>query len=159
MTEADDWIIGRVTDGYKLMPRFGRVLTDGQIAEIVTYLRFGDDPPPVVTTTTTMPSGTATTEPGVTTTTTAAGGGTPDSDDILALGERLFQEDFSQAGCQECHAPDMKGTSDGPSIVGASRSGIATALRDVPDMEVDTRLTNEEIGAIYAYMNWLRTEG
>jgi len=158
MMEADDWIIGRITDGYKLMPRFSRILTDGQIAEIVTFMRFGDDPPPEATTTTTVPSATDTTEPGATTTTTAAGGGSPETDDVLALGERLFLKDFSQAGCQECHGPDMKGTSDGPSIIGASRSGIATALRDVPDMEVDTRLTSAEIEAIYAYMTWVRTQ-
>ena len=155
MMEADDWIIGRIADGYKLMPRFGRILTDGQIADIVTYLRYGDDPPPEATTTTTTPSGTNTTEPGVTTTTA---GGSPETDDVLALGERLFQEDFSVSGCQECHGPDMKGTSDGPSIIGASRSGIASALRDVPDMEVDTSLTSEEIEAIYAYMTWVRTQ-
>ncbi len=154
MTETDEWIMGRITDGYKLMPRFGRILTRDQIIGIVTFMRYGDDPPPDVTTTTL--SETDTTQPGTTTTTST--GASPSEDDVLALGERLFQKDFSSAGCQECHGSDLKGTSDAPSIVGASRSGIVTALRDVPDMEVDTRLTNEEIEAIYAYMTWLRAQ-
>ena len=156
MMEADEWIIGRVTDGYKLMPRFGRILTQDQITSIVTFMRYGDDPPPDATTTTSTPSETDPTQPE--TTTTTAADTSPSEDDVLALGERLFQEDFSSAGCQECHGSDLKGTSDGPSIVGASRSMIATALRDVPDMDVNTRLTNEEIEAIYAYMTWLRAQ-
>lgn len=155
MTETNEWIIGRITDGYKLMPRFGRILTQDQITSIVTFMRFGDDPPPTAATTTTVPS-TDSTQPETTTTTVI--GGSPSEDDVLALGERLFQKDFSSAGCQECHGSDLRGTSDGPSIIGASRSGIVTALRDVPDMKVDTRLTNEEIEAIYAYMTWLRAQ-
>ena len=148
MLESDEWMAGRIADGYKQMPRFGRILTDHQIAAIVTFLRFGDDPPATTTTTTAPDPGT--TQPGETTTTSAA------SDDVLALGEALYTETFSVDGCQECHGLDMNGSPNGPSIIGASRSAIATALREVPDMEVDTPLTNEEIEAIYVYMTWLR---
>ncbi len=156
LLETDEWIIDRITNGFKLMPRFGRILTAEQIAGIVTYMRYGDNPPPDVTTTTTMPSGSdTTTAPDSTTTTTAAG---PDADEVLALGERLYQEDFSLAGCQECHGPTMQGGPNGPNITGVSRSGIVTALRDIPDMEVDTKLTRDEIEAIYTYMEWLRAQ-
>ena len=153
MMETDEWIAARITDGYKSMPRFGRILTDGQIADIVTYMRYGDDPPPQATTTTTMPSGSDATQPDTTTTTTAG------DEDLLTLGEFLYTEGFSVDGCQECHGLDMNGTSNGPSIIGASRSGIVTALKGVPDMEIDGRLTNEEIEAIYTYMTWLRAQG
>jgi mono/diheme cytochrome c family protein len=151
LLETDEWINQRITDGFKLMPRFSRILTTEQIADIVTYLRFGDSPPPTATTTTTVPSGTDTTDQDTTVTTEAAA----DADEVLALGEWLFVEGFSVDGCQECHGLDMNGTPNGPSILGASRSGIVAALRGVPDMEVDTPLTNEEIEAVYAYMNWL----
>lgn len=152
MMESDEWIGERIADGYKLMPRFSRILTDEQVAEIVVYLRYGDDPPPV--TTTTVPSGTNTTVPGAATTS----GDTPDAEETLALGEWLYTEGFGVEGCQECHGLDMNGSSDGPSILGASRSGITSALQNVPDMEIDGRLTKEEIEAIYLYMSWLLSQ-
>ncbi len=153
MMEADDWIAGRIADGYKLMPRFGRILTEGQIADIVTYLRFGDDPPPTATTTTTIPSGTDTTVP-ETTPTTGAG----PSEDLLALGEFIFNEGFAVDGCQECHGLDLNGSPNGPAIIGASRSSINTALKGVPDMEVDNPLTSGEIEAVAAYIRQLSSE-
>lgn len=153
MMEADDWIVGRIADGYKLMPRFGRILTEGQIADIVTYLRFGDDLPPTATTTTTTPSGTDTTVP-ETTPTTGAG----PSEDLLTLGEFLFNESFGVEGCQECHGLDLNGSQDGPAILGASRSSITTALKEVPDMEVDNPLTSGEIEAVAAYIRQLTSE-
>ena len=153
MMEADDWIAGRIVDGYKLMPRFGRILTAGQIADIVTYLRYGDDPPPAATTTTTVPSGTDTTAP-ETTPTTGAG----PSEDLLALGEFIFNEGFGIDGCQECHGLDLNGSPNGPAIIGASRSSINTALKGVPDMEVDNPLTSGEIEAVAAYIRQLSSE-
>ena len=89
---------------------------------------------------------------GSTTTTTEADG--PD-EDLLALGEFIYTEGFGIDGCQECHGLDLNGSSDGPSIIGASRSSIVRALGGVPDMEVDNPLTNEEIEAVYAYITLL----
>jgi mono/diheme cytochrome c family protein len=155
MLEDDSWIIGRVAEGYKDMPRFGTVLSREQIAEIVVYLRFAGEAPAVTTTTTAPPSSDGSGD----TTSTTSGDATPDTDDVLALGEALFTESFGFEGCQECHGLDMNGTSQGPAIFGASRSSIATALRDVPDMEVDDPLTNAEIEAIYQYMTWLSAQG
>ena len=154
MTESDEWILGRVVDGYKLMPRFGRILTERQIAVIVTYLRYGDDPPPTAAaTTTTVPSGTGTTAP-ETTSTTASG----PSEDLLALGEFIFTEGFAVDGCQECHGLDLNGSQNGPAILGASRSSINKALKEVPDMEVDNPLTPGEIEAVAAYIRQLSSE-
>lgn len=152
MMETDEWIRLRIAEGYKGMPRFGRALSDEQIAAVTSFLRFGDDPPPATTTTTTTP------EDGTDDTTPSGDEESPDDADVLALGEALYTKTFAVEGCQECHGLDMNGTSNGPSIIGASRSGIATALANVPDMEVDTRLTNEEIEAVYVYMTWLRAQ-
>jgi len=152
LMESDEFIIGRVTDGYKLMPRFGNVLNDEQIATIVSYLRFGDSPPVVTTTTTTMGQGNGN---GNSTTTTVGDG---PSEDVLALGEFIYVEGFAVEGCQECHGLDLNGSSQGPSIIGASRSSIARALKGVPDMEVDNPLTAEEIQAVYEYIRLLTSQ-
>lgn len=153
LMESDEFITGRIAEGYKQMPRFGRILGDEQIQRIVTYLRYGEDVP-VTTTSTTIPGTTPSTTivPGSTTTTTEAGGF---DEDLLSLGEFVYTEGFGFAGCQECHGPDLNGTADGPSIIGASRSSILRALNGVPDMEVDDPLTNEEIEAVHTYITWL----
>jgi mono/diheme cytochrome c family protein len=159
LMESDDFIIGRITEGYKLMPRFGRTLTDAQIASIVTYLRFGDNPPQDTTTTTTTTPGNGNGsgnggQDGSTTTVPSE----PEVDPaVLAQGERLFQEIAGGRGCQECHGRDGKGTSNGPHILGAGRSAISRGLNGgIPDMDFQTRLTNEEIDAVYEYLLTLR---
>ena len=151
MQESDAWIAARISEGYQEMPRFDGVLTSEQIAAVVVYLRTGADTP--VTTTTTVP-GTTTTTPGQTTTSTVEAN--PDNDEVLALGEVLFQEQAGGGGCQECHGRDAEGTVDGPNITGASRSAITTALNGgIPDMDFRPRLTYDEIEAVYQYMLWL----
>jgi mono/diheme cytochrome c family protein len=151
LMESDEFITLRIAEGYKLMPRFGTVLTDEQIAALVAYLRFGNDPP--TTTTTTMGQGQGNGNgQGSTTTTTVAEG---PSEEVLALGEFIYQEGFGFDGCQECHGTDINGTSQGPSIIGASRSSIVRALNGVPDMEVDNPLTQDEIEAVYQYITWI----
>jgi mono/diheme cytochrome c family protein len=151
LMESDEFITGRIADGYKLMPRFGTVLTDEQIALVVAFLRFGDDAPVVTTTTTTIAQGQGNGQ-GSTTTTTVTEGPT---EEVLALGEFIYQEGFGFDGCSECHGADINGSSQGPSILGASRSSIARALKGVPDMEVDNPLTQEEIDAVYQYITWV----
>lgn len=150
MMESDEFITRRIDEGYKLMPRFGNVLNDEQIALIVAFLRFGDEPP--TTTTTTMGQGNG---QGSTTTTTVAEG---PSEELLALGEFIYNEGFSVDGCQECHGLDLNGSVDGPSIIGASRSSIIGALGDVADMETSNPLTAEEIEAVYAYITLLTSQ-
>ena len=160
MMESDEWIAGRIAQGYKDMPRFGTALSERQILDLVTWLRYGAAGPPATTTTTT------TTMPGngqgngngnggtSTTTTTTLADGVVDPD-VLALGEALYNTEFGFDGCQECHALDLGGTVNAPSIIGASRSAITRALAGVPDMEVDTPLTPEEVEALYVYITWL----
>jgi mono/diheme cytochrome c family protein len=149
MQESDSWIAARISEGYQEMPRFGGVLTNEQIAAIVVYLRTGSD----VITTTTVP-GTTTTTPGQTTSSTVEAN--PDNDDVLALGETLFQRLAGGYGCQECHGPDASGTTNGPNITGASRSAITTALNGgIPDMDFSPKLTSDEIEAVYEYLLWL----
>lgn len=144
MEETDEFLLGRIADGRNEMPRFGRVLTDEQIDLLVTYLRGGVRP----TTTTTTPP--ATTAPGDTTTTTAPA----DSVDAeaLALGEQVFNVTAGGNGCQDCHGLDGQGTSNGPNIIGVSKSSISNAMAGgVPDMD-DIDLSREELDAVYLYL-------
>jgi mono/diheme cytochrome c family protein len=141
--ESDEWIMARIADGYRGMPRFGRILTEDQIAAIVTFMRTGIDVP--VTTTTTVPD----------TTTTTGVRASPDTDDVLALGELLFQELAGGIGCQACHGRDAAGAG-ASDITGASRSAITNALSGViPPMDFTPRLTPDEIEAVYRYLLWL----
>ena len=151
--EDDEFIIGRITDGYKLMPRFGRILTDEQIASIVVFMRFGTNPPPTTTTTTTT---TATT--GDSTTTTSGAAPDPSNDEELAIGKAIWEETAGGLGCGQCHGPDATGTIDGPGITGASRSAFRSALGGgVPDMG-DLKLTPDEVTSVFAYLRWLVTQ-
>ena len=149
--EGDDiFIFNRIKDGYKLMPRWDRVLTQEQITSLVEFLRFGNTPPPTTTTTTT------TTVPGQTTT-TSAGERSPENDPLLAAGKVVWEETGGDGkGCQDCHGPLAQGTDVAPSIVGSGRTKIATALGGgVVDMNFDRKLTSAEIDAVAAYLSWL----
>jgi mono/diheme cytochrome c family protein len=154
LESGDIFIYNRINEGYKLMPRFGRILTDAQINSIIAFLR-GGVVPPDTTTTTIIPGATTTTVPGGTTTTTA-GEATPENDPVLALGKLVWEETAGGVGCQDCHGIDAKGTSDAPNVVGAGRTKIATALAGgVVDMNFDEKLTSEEIDAVAAYLTYL----
>jgi len=144
LQESDTWMASRIAEGYREMPRFSGVLTRDQIMAIILYLRTGTDGPP--TTTTTLPS-----EP--TTTTIEAN---PQNDQVLALGEALFQRLAGGDGCQQCHGADGRGSAFAPDITGASRSGITNALDGrVPAMDFEEPLTSDEVEAVYRYLLWL----
>lgn len=158
MESADVFLMMRITDGYKLMPRFGRILSEDQITSIVAYLRGGGTPPDTTTTTTTttVPGGSTTTTVPTDTTTTTAGERTPENDPILALGKLVWEETAGGEGCQFCHGIDAMGTSDAPPVVGSGRTKIATALAGgVVDMNFDVKLTSEEIDAVAEYLTYL----
>ena len=157
LEESDAWLADRIVNGYKDMPRFGRVLTDDQVAVIVAFLRgMNVNMPPTTTTiatTTTAPPATAT--PGTPTTeppptTTAAPDGV--DPDVLALGKQVFDVTAGGEGCANCHGFDGKGTNQGPNIIGASKSAISGALGGgIIDME-NIVLTAEELDAVYQYL-------
>jgi mono/diheme cytochrome c family protein len=149
MDESDEWIAGRIRDGRDIMPRFGGVLSDNQIAQLITYLRGG-----VASTTTSTTVSAA----GGTTTTVSAGGGTttttqPGEGDaaILALGKEVFNVTAGGSGCQKCHGLDGQGTKDGPNIVGSSKSAISNAMTGALPM-ADVKLTSDELEAVYRYL-------
>ncbi len=158
--ESFEFWVSRISDGYKAMPRFGRILTEEQIFDLVVYLH--GPPPPPPTTTTTVPEGgvTTTTEPGATTTTTTqAAAPDPSNDPLLAAGKLLWEETAGGEGCQTCHGPAGNGTPDGPNIIGASRSALRGALGGgVIDMDFAKKLTTDEIDAVYAYMQYLTAQ-
>jgi mono/diheme cytochrome c family protein len=144
LDESDEWLSGRIRDGFKEMPRFGGVLNDQQIDQIVDYLRGGAG---AVTSTTTAPSA------GQTTTTTTV----PDSgnEEVLALGKLIFDVTGGGKGCAACHGFDAQGTADGPNIVGSSKAAISGAIGGgVIDMN-DIKLTSDELEAVYRYLVWL----
>jgi mono/diheme cytochrome c family protein len=184
LEESDEWITGRIHDGFKGMPRFERTLSESQIAVIVSYLRLGDEGPPLVvappttvppptappttpvTVTTidpTSPPGSATTTvvpvPATTSTDPPAVTAPPDTgDDVLALGQLIYDVEAGGVGCARCHGFDAGGTSNGPNIVGASKSAISGALGGgVPDMDEIT-LSRDELDAVYQYLVLLTLE-
>lgn len=161
LESSDIFLYNRVNEGYKQMPRFGRILTDAQINSIIAYLR-GGGLPPTTTTTTTVPGGTTTTVPGGSTTTvpetttTTTAGPTPETDPVLALGKLVWEETAGGVGCQDCHGINALGKSEAPNVVGAGRTKIATALAGgVVDMNFETSLTSEEIDAVALYLAYL----
>lgn len=145
MDETDEWIADRIRSGFKGMPRFGGILNDAQITQIVEYLRGGTGAK-IPATTTTLPP------PGATTTTTLIDSGDAEA---LALGKMIYDVTGGGSGCASCHGFDAQGTGDGPNIVGSSKSAISGAMGGgVLEME-DIRLTPEELDAVYLYLVFL----
>lgn len=152
--ESEEFWLARISEGYKSMPRFDGILSDAQIAELVAFLRVG--PPTSTTTTTAAPQdgATTTTSPtGGTTTTSAAPD--PSTDEELAIGQVLWDVTAGAGGCQECHGLEGYGTPSGPNIIGASKSSLTKALGGNEDMDFNPKLTQAEIDAVYAYMQYL----
>jgi len=160
LEESDEWLTGRITNGYQDMPRFGGVLTPDQVAVLVAYLRGVDTNMPTTTTTTTTtttaPGPTTTSDPSAPTTTTSPVTTTTEpegpGDDVLALGKEIWDVTAGGVGCANCHGFDAKGTSNGPNIIGQSKSAIAGALGGgIIDMN-DIKLTADELEAVYQYL-------
>lgn len=127
LEETNQWLTDRINHGFQEMPGFDRALSDAQVRLIVAYLRGGAPEP--------------TTPPGP-------------GDERLALGRRIYEVEAGGVGCASCHGSDAGGTSDGPNIIGVSKSAIVRALESVFDME-DIHLTPEEIDAVYRYVRHL----
>ena len=142
MDETDEWIADRIRNGFKGMPRFGGILNDAQITQIVEYLRGGIGAK-APGTTTTLPA------PGGTTTTTIVDSGDAEK---LALGKQIYDVTGGGDGCASCHGFDAQGTGDGPNIVGSSKSAISGAMGGgVLEMEA-IKLSPEELDAVYLYL-------
>jgi mono/diheme cytochrome c family protein len=133
MDESDEWIGSRIRDGYKQMPRFGGVLNDQQIAQIVDYLRGGAGV--VTSTTTTKLSAT--------------------DDEALAIGKNVFEVSAAGVGCASCHGLDAQGTADGPNIIGSSKAAISDAIEGGEIDMHEINLTPEELEAVYRYLVFL----
>jgi mono/diheme cytochrome c family protein len=133
LEESDEWLADRIGHGYRDMPRFGTTLSETQIARIVSFLRNdgatpGDDLPAPATSQAPLPD-----------------------DEVVMQGKALY--DAAPNGCASCHAGDGAGSADGPNILGASKSGIAAAHADIPDLDYD--LNEEELEAVYRYVVYL----
>jgi mono/diheme cytochrome c family protein len=78
--------------------------------------------------------------------------------DLLALGKEVFEKKAGNVGCQACHGPDAKGVV-GPNIRGKSADDIRKALKEV-DLMMQTvkNLSDEDIEAVAAYLEFLTTQ-
>lgn len=77
-----------------------------------------------------------------------------DETDVIGLGWEVYQVQAGGDGCASCHGSDGLGTTDGPEIIGASKSAIIEALEDEREMR-DIELTPEEVEAVYRYLQTL----
>ena len=145
LDESDEWIADRINNGRNEMPRFGRVLTDEQVNMLIAYLRGAEY---VAAPETTMPptdTPTDTTAPPTDTTAAPEGPG----EDVLALGQEVWDVTAGGEGCANCHGFDAKGGSGGPDVRGGSKSSIVGSIGGgTPDME-HIVLTDEELDAVY----------
>jgi mono/diheme cytochrome c family protein len=74
-------------------------------------------------------------------------------DELVAAGEKIFQETAGGIGCQACHGRDALGDV-GPNIVGKSAETIQTQL-DTNEAMQFIILSSEDIEALAAYLDWL----
>lgn len=77
-----------------------------------------------------------------------------DETEVIALGREIYEVRAGGDGCASCHGSEGLGTSDGPEIIGASKSAIIEALEEEREMR-DIELTPEEVEAVYWFLQTL----
>ncbi|MFQ5922348.1 MAG: c-type cytochrome [Anaerolineales bacterium] len=82
--------------------------------------------------------------------------GSPSDDELVALGEELYQRTAGGIGCQACHGVDASGDV-GPNILGKSAQTIQTQLESNEAMQFII-LSDSEIQAVAAYLGWLESQ-
>lgn len=80
----------------------------------------------------------------------------PSNDDLIALGEEIYQVTAGGIGCKACHGPDALGDV-GPMILGKSAETITIQL-DTNEAMQFIILTPEEIEALAAYLAYLQDQ-
>jgi mono/diheme cytochrome c family protein len=83
-------------------------------------------------------------------------GGSPSEDELVALGEEIYQRTAGGIGCQACHGVDASGDV-GPNILGKSAQTIQTQLESNEAMQFII-LSDSEIQALAAYLGWLESQ-
>ncbi|MCZ7574276.1 MAG: cytochrome c [Ardenticatenaceae bacterium] len=130
--------------------------------------RYGDAYPPPTATPTTPPPAVPTATPPTPTPANASVSKSPGnavsdsrasaaSADLVARGEKIFQETAGGVGCQYCHGKDARGDV-GPNIVGKPEEAIRNALGSVLQMsfiQQTTPLSDQDIQAVAAYLKSL----
>lgn len=88
------------------------------------------------------------------TSTVSTGGG-----DILAKGKLIFEKTAGGVGCASCHGLNAKGTTTigAPNIRGKTEAEVRQALVGVAMMRI-VKLTDDEIAAVVAYLQYLNTQ-
>ena len=81
---------------------------------------------------------------------------TVSQEDLIALGETIFQETAGGIGCQACHGRDGKGDI-GPDIRGKSFETIMIQLESNEAMAFII-LSVDEVEALAAYLDWLEKQ-
>ncbi len=81
---------------------------------------------------------------------------TDDEETLISTGEVIFQETAGGIGCQFCHGRDARGDI-GPNIRGKTAEAIEVQFEINAQMSfID--LTDKEIEAVGAYLQWLATQ-
>lgn len=151
LEESDEFLIDRIVNGRNEMPRFGRVLSGEQVEMLVAYLRGVEFVAAPETTQPPTDNPTDTTAPPTDTTAPPEG---PD-EDVLALGQQVWDVTAGGEGCAFCHGFDAKGGPGGPDVRGGSKSSIVGSIGGgTPDME-HIVLTDAELEAVYQYLKFL----
>ncbi len=119
-------------------------------------------PAPTATATSTPASAPATSSPPAsapTSTPTTGSGGSTSEQQILARGKVVFEKEAGGIGCQACHGLDGKGTQGpGPNIRGKSEGTVRAAIQGGVVMMSFIKLSDEDITAVAAYLQYLATE-
>ncbi len=110
----------------------------------------------VVTAEPTIPRPTVTAAP----TQASSSGPTELSDEeVLAQGKQIFEKTAGGVGCAMCHGMDAMGdpAQAAPPNIGAPAEMIEQALFDRPQMSFIS-LTQDEVKAVAAYLQWLKEQ-
>ncbi len=89
---------------------------------------------------------------------TSANVATPAPAPVIERGEEVFQRAAGGVGCASCHGIDARGI-DGlaPNILGRPAFAIERALARVSQMSFIS-LTDEDLDAVVAYLQFLKTQ-
>lgn len=116
-------------------------------------------PAPSATATSTPASAPVTSSPTVATpasTPTMGSGGSPSAQQLLARGKVIFDKEAGGIGCQACHGLDGKGKVGlAPTIRGKNEGAVRIAIQGGVAMMSFIKLSDEDITAVVAYLQYL----
>jgi len=133
----------KVQNALKSVPEMASIikLSHSEVKAVVAYLKYLGE----------QPAETVVAEKEGAETTPAS----PETDQQLAQGKKIFEETAGGIGCAACHGMDGRSGEIGPPNAGADEAKVRKALQSVPDMASIIKLTHSEIKAVVAYLQYL----